>query len=118
MLPFFSTEESIGALKQPNFCSLWPEKPNAVNTLVRKEKAQRGEYVSPEGKSRYQLLEDFINVVENQSEEVGMDVQETDDSNAAVAETAATAVAVEDKEKTDPVSVDGKLIRLAAPFPS
>jgi hypothetical protein len=44
-----------------------------------------------------------------------MDVQETDDSNAAVAETAATAVAVEDKEKTDPVSVDGKLIRLAGP---
>lgn len=83
-------------------------------TLARK--AQRGEYVSPEGKSPYQLLEDFINVVENYSEEVGMDIQDTDDSNAAAAEADAAAdAAAADKEKTDPVSVDGKLVRLAGP---
>ena len=83
-------------------------------TLARK--AQRGEYVSPEGKSPYQLLEDFINVVENYSEEVGMDIQDTDNSNAAAAEADAAAdAAAADKEKTDPVSVDGKLVRLAGP---
>jgi len=84
--------------------------------LALARKAQRGEYVSPEGKSPYQLLEDFIGVVENHSEEVGMDVEDTDDSNAAVAEAnAAAAEAAENKEKADPVSVDGKLIRLAGP---
>jgi len=84
--------------------------------LALARKAQHGEYVSPEGKSPYQLLEDFIGVVENHSEEVGMDVEDTDDSNAAVAEAnAAAAKAAGSEEKADPVSVDGKLIRLAGP---
>ena len=81
--------------------------------LALARKAQRGEYVSPEGKSPYQLLEDFIGVVENHSEEVGMDIEDTDDSNAAA--NAAAAKATEDEEMGDPVSVDGKLIRLAGP---
>ncbi|PFH50049.1 hypothetical protein AMATHDRAFT_75812 [Amanita thiersii Skay4041] len=80
-------------------------------------KAQRGEYVSPEGKSPYQLLGDFIEVVETHSEEVGMDVGDTDDSNAEVAKAEAEAMVVEEAGKTadESVSVDGKLIRLAGP---
>ncbi|KAK2467051.1 hypothetical protein APHAL10511_001309 [Amanita phalloides] len=75
-------------------------------------KAQRGEYVSPEGKSPYQLLEDFIGVVEIHSDEVGMDADDTDVSNATVSKANETA---EKKEQVGPVSVDGKLVRLAGP---
>ncbi|KAF8630356.1 hypothetical protein AX15_002923 [Amanita polypyramis BW_CC] len=78
-------------------------------------KAQRGEYVSPEGKSPYQLLEDFIEVVESYSDEVGMDIEGTDNSNAAVAKADAEAAEAKDKEKAESVSVDGKVIRLAGP---
>ncbi|KAH7914669.1 hypothetical protein BJ138DRAFT_1143343 [Hygrophoropsis aurantiaca] len=40
-------------------------------------KASRGEYTSPEGKSPYQLLGDFLDVVERFSDDVGLDVEET-----------------------------------------
>ncbi|KAF8905990.1 spliceosome complex protein [Gymnopilus junonius] len=75
-------------------------------------KAARRDYTSPEGKSPYQLLEDWIEVVERFSEEVGLDVDETDASNNAIAK--------EDAEKQpDNAAVvsspDGQLIRLAGP---
>ncbi|KAG5645896.1 pre-mRNA-splicing factor syf1 [Asterophora parasitica] len=77
-------------------------------------KASRGEYTSPEGKSPYQLLEDWIDVVEKFSDEVGLDVEETIESNKAIA-----AAEADVDESTDtvpePVSVDGKLIRFAGP---
>ncbi|KAF7338659.1 Pre-mRNA-splicing factor SYF1 [Mycena venus] len=75
-------------------------------------KAARGEYVSPEGKSPYQLLGDWLDVVEKFSEEVGLDVDETVDSNAAHAKADAEAAA---NDTPDPVSVDGKLIRFVGP---
>lgn len=46
-------------------------------------KAARNEYTSPEGKSPYQLLGDFVDVVEKFAEDVGFDVDDTIESNAA-----------------------------------
>ncbi|KAH7877925.1 protein prenylyltransferase [Lentinula edodes] len=76
-------------------------------------KAAKGEYQSPEGKSPYQLLGDWIDVVEKFSDEVGLDVEETLQSNAAVAET--DAKETETEAEAAPASVDGKLIRMAGP---
>ena len=77
-------------------------------------KAARGEYVSPEGKSPYQLLGDFLDVVERFAEEVGLDVDATLESNAAIARTDAEKNKAE-KESQEPASVDGALIRIAGP---
>lgn len=81
-------------------------------TLARK--AARGEYISPEAKSPYQLLCEWLDVVEQYAEEVGMDVDETIDSHAAIAK------AEEEKQATaqhspEPARVDGQLIRFAGP---
>ncbi|TFY60711.1 hypothetical protein EVJ58_g4979 [Rhodofomes roseus] len=76
-------------------------------------KAARGEYTSPEGKSPYQLLGDFLDVVEQHAEEVGMDVDATVESHEAHAK------AEEEQQSstvpTEPASVDGQLIRFAGP---
>ncbi|KAH9934833.1 uncharacterized protein B0H18DRAFT_1082601 [Fomitopsis serialis] len=66
-------------------------------------KAARGEYTSPEGKSPYQLLGDFLDVVEQHAEEVGMDVDDTDEEQQT-----STVPA-------EPASVNGQLIRFAGP---
>jgi pre-mRNA-splicing factor SYF1 len=79
-------------------------------------KAARGEYTSPEAKSPYQLLEDWIEVVEKCPEEVGLDVEETVDSNAAFAKEEADAEATKTEEsKPEPASVNGQLVRIAGP---
>ncbi|CCM02931.1 uncharacterized protein FIBRA_05046 [Fibroporia radiculosa] len=76
-------------------------------------KAARGEYTSPEGKSPYQLLGDFLDVVEQHAEEVGMDVDDTVESHEAHArEEDAQTTSVSSSE---PASVNGKLIRFAGP---
>ncbi|KAJ7261364.1 protein prenylyltransferase [Mycena haematopus] len=75
-------------------------------------KAARGEYTSPEGKSPYQLLGDWLDVVENFYEQVGLDVEETVESNLAYAKADADASA---NDTPDPVALDGKLIRFAGP---
>lgn len=79
--------------------------------LALARKASRGEYISPEGKSPYQILGDFLDVVEQFSEEVGLDVNETVQSNEA-------DIARTDAETTEsannvvvPASVDGQLVR-------
>lgn len=83
-------------------------------TLSLARKAARGEYTSPEGKSPYQLLCDWIDIVEAYAEDVGMDVDETVESNAAIAE-------AEEKEQStseqsvEPASVKGSVIRIAGP---
>ncbi|KAF5324803.1 hypothetical protein D9611_004504 [Ephemerocybe angulata] len=76
-------------------------------------KAARGEYTSPEGKSPLQLLNDFVDVVENYAEDVGMDVEATDESNAAIAKKDAENEGALDAGK--PASMDGQLIRMAGP---
>ncbi|KAL0580225.1 pre-mRNA-splicing factor syf1 [Marasmius crinis-equi] len=77
-------------------------------------KAARGEYTSPEGKSPYQVLEDWIDVVEKFSDDVGLDVEETIESHAAAAKAKEDEEGKE-AENEEPASVDGKLIRVAGP---
>ncbi|KAL0063310.1 pre-mRNA-splicing factor syf1 [Marasmius tenuissimus] len=77
-------------------------------------KAARGEYTSPEGKSPFQLLEDWIDVVEKFSDDVGFDVDETIESHAAAAKEEEEEEARK-AENEAPASVDGKLIRVAGP---
>lgn len=76
-----------------HYCSLLlaPEEPErrrpleaAKLCLSLARKAARGEYTSPEGKSAYQLLLDWLDVVEKHAEEVGLGVEETDASNAVL----------------------------------
>lgn len=75
-------------------------------------KASRGEYTSPEGKSPYQILGDFLDVVEQFSEEVGLDVEETVSSNEALKKAAAEASESKD-EVVELASVNGQLMRFA-----
>lgn len=81
-------------------------------------KAARAEYISPEGKSPYQLLEDWIEIIEQYPEEVGLDVEETVESNAAFAKKEAEVAAStnhDESSKPDPASVTSQLIRVAGP---
>lgn len=86
-------------------------------------KAARGEYVSPEGKSPYALLGEWLDVVEKYADEVGLDMDEADALRAAEeaevskkeAEAAALKLQLEKDAATEPASVDGKLIRFAGP---
>jgi pre-mRNA-splicing factor SYF1 len=68
-------------------------------------KASRGEYVSPEGKSPYQLLGDFLDIVEQFADEVGLDVDATVESNEATAKADADAMGKD----------DGQLVRMDGP---
>ena len=52
--------------------------------LALARRAARGGYTSPEGKSPYQLLGDWLDIVEKHAEEVGLDIEETEASNAAL----------------------------------
>ncbi|KAI9064287.1 protein prenylyltransferase [Trametes sanguinea] len=81
--------------------------------LALARKASRGEYTSPEGKSPYQLLTEFLEVVEEHAEEVGMDVPDTIDSNARIAKAVEEEAA--STQPTDTASADGKLVRVAGP---
>jgi len=74
--------------------------------LLLARKASRGEYTSPEDRSPYQLLELFIDVVEKFSEQIGLDVNETLDSNKAIADA---------EEVAREVSTDGKFVRVNGP---
>ncbi|KAI0950263.1 hypothetical protein AcW1_005973 [Taiwanofungus camphoratus] len=77
-------------------------------------KASRGEYTSPEGKSSYQLLGDFLDVVEQHAEEVGMDVDDTDESHELYAKAEEEEAAMS-KQSAETASVNGQLIRFAGP---
>jgi pre-mRNA-splicing factor SYF1 len=78
-------------------------------------KASKGEYTSPEGKSPYQLLGEFLDVVENHAEEVGINVDETiaAEKEDEEKETALAQAAI--APEAEPVSVKGELIRFAGP---
>ncbi|KAJ8588066.1 TPR-like protein [Rhizopogon salebrosus TDB-379] len=73
-------------------------------------KASRGEYVSPEGKSPYQILGDFLDIVEQFSDEVGLDVDATVEDNEATAKAEAEA-----SGKDGPNSAEGQLVRVDGP---
>lgn len=72
--------------------------------------AARGEYESPEGKSPYQLLGTWLEVVEAWAEDVGLDPDE-------IPEKSTTDDAKKPEEAApEPVSSTGTLIRLAGPM--
>lgn len=87
-------------------------------------KAARGEYTSPEGKSPYQLLGEWLDVVEKYADEVGMDLEQADALRASEeaerkrkeveAEKLRADVEIEAKE-APASSKDGKLIRFGGP---
>ena len=77
-------------------------------------KGAKGEYTSPEGKSPYQLLCEWLEVVEQYAEEVGLDVDETVESNAAIAAAKGQEEAAA-QQPPEPAKVDGHLIRFAGP---
>ncbi|KAF8699260.1 HAT (Half-A-TPR) repeats protein, partial [Rhizoctonia solani] len=70
-------------------------------------KAARGEYESPEGKSPYQLLGEWLDVVEAWAEDVGLDPDEIKPAEEP---------SKKEEEKVEPVSSTGTLIRLAGPM--
>ena len=76
--------------------------------------AALGEYTSPDNKSPYQLLGEWLEVVENFAEETGIDAEEADrrrakEKNEANQENAGNGAS------QVPSSVDGNLIRFAGP---
>jgi len=73
--------------------------------------AARGEYTSPEGKSPYQLLGDWLYVVERFAEEVALDVDEIVDTEVEAEDKTSEAA----KVVPEPVSTTGELIRFAGP---
>ena len=75
-------------------------------------KASRGEYVSPEGKSPYQLLGDFLDIAEQFADEVGLDVDATVESNEVTAKADADAVG---KDVGQLVRMDGPAAKTPAP---
>lgn len=77
-------------------------------------KAAKGEYISPEGKSPYQLLGEWLDVVERYPEDVGLDLEETLANERAREKEEADAEESE-KPTQDPASLTGPLIRYAGP---
>ena len=109
------TERYTALLLSPSNPSPRPlEAAKLLLSLARK--AARGEYTSPEGKSPYQLLGEWLDVVEAHAEEVGLDADET-------AEAVEAEKTVENENENanvtqishHPASVDGQLIRFAGP---
>lgn len=81
-------------------------------------KAAAGEYTSPEGKSPYQLLGTFLDVVEQHAEAVGLDIDETDADMVLRAHAEADAAAQEEEAARVPPATaqgSGPLIRIAGP---
>lgn len=113
------TEHYASILLSPADSSPRPlEAAKLLLSLARK--AVQGGYVSSEGKSPYHLLGDFIDVVERFSDEVGLDVPDTVQSNEANAKADAEAEAegrakARNSDTQEPASVDGQLIRVAGP---
>ena len=77
-------------------------------------KAARGEYTSPEGKSPYQLLGEWLDVVEKYPDEVGVSVEQTV-TNEEAREKADAEAAEAAKLPQEPASLNGPLIRVAGP---
>jgi pre-mRNA-splicing factor SYF1 len=111
------TERFTGLLLSPRNSPPRPlEAAKLLLSLARK--AARGDYTSPESKSPYQLLEDWIEVVEKYPEEVGLDVDETIQSNEAILKIESELEAANSAENSEPATVNGQLIRMAGPATS
>lgn len=75
------TERYVALLLSPSNPS--PRPLEAAKLLLRlSRKAARGEYISSEGKSPYQLLGDLLDVVEAHAEQVGLGIEEVGSAEA------------------------------------
>lgn len=108
------TEHYVSLLLAPSNAHKRPlEAAKLLLSLARK--AQRGDIISTEGKSPYQLFVEWLEVVENYADEVGIDVDETVVNQKAREKAAAEAM--EEVEKQEPpASVNGPLIRISGPL--
>ncbi|TFY68245.1 hypothetical protein EVG20_g3632 [Dentipellis fragilis] len=107
------TERYTALLLSPNNPAPRPlEAAKLLLSLARK--AARGEYTSPEGKSPYQLLGEWLDVIESHAEEVGLDADDTA-ADDAVAAKKAEEEAGNAGETAQSASVNGSLIRFAGP---
>ena len=77
--------------------------------------AARGEYTSPDGKSPYQLLGEWLDIVETFAEEVGLDAEEVDKIHSEEQKKIHTKQAAAISQSKEQVSVNGNLIRLDGP---
>lgn len=103
------TERYASLLLSPTNPSPRPlEAAKLLLSLARR--AAKGDYASPEGKSPYQLLGDWIEVIEKYPEEVGISLEET------ITNAAKRAQNTSNSESNEAVaSTNGSLIRLAGP---
>lgn len=89
--------------------------PAAKYLLSLARKAAKGTYTPLEGKSPYQLFVDFLELVENFAEDVGLDAEDTEEIMAELKERehAEQLQQAEDenKQQAESASVGGKLIR-------
>jgi len=89
--------------------------------LLLARKAAKGEYTSPEGKSPYQLIGEWLEVAERHAEDVGLDPEDADalhasnEAKAKEEEASAAALRAQAEQASEPASVHGKLIRFAGP---
>jgi len=106
------TEHYVSLLLSPTNPSPRPlEAAKLFLSLARK--AARGEYTSPEGKSPYQLLGDWLDVVEQYAEEVGLNIEETVKSNEENDKKGEQQP--ETTQSSDSASLNGQLIRFDGP---
>jgi pre-mRNA-splicing factor SYF1 len=100
---------------------LAPTNPNprpleAAKLLLKlARQAARGEYVSPDGKSPYQLLGEWLDIVENFAEEVGIDAAEADRNHAKEKDSGNAENPSAGETGQEGASANGKLIRFAGP---
>lgn len=107
------TERYVSILLSPSNPSPRPlEAAKLLLTLARK--AAKGEYTSPDGKSPYQLLGEWLDVVEQYPEEVGVSVEQTI-TNEKEKEKADAKAAEAEKANEGAASQNGPLIRFAGP---
>ncbi|KAI5124338.1 hypothetical protein M0805_008945 [Coniferiporia weirii] len=109
------TERYVSILLAPTNPSPRPlEAAKLLLSLARK--AAKGGYTSPEGKSPYQLLGEWLDVVEQYPEEVGVSAEQTISNEKEREKEKAGAEAAEAaKEEQKQVSLSGPLIRFAGP---
>lgn len=107
------TERYVSIVLSPTNPSPRPlEAAKLLLSLARK--AAKGEYTSPEGKSPYQLLGEWLDVIEQYPEDVGISVEQTI-NNEKEKEKADAKTAEAEKAKQEPASLKGPLIRFAGP---
>lgn len=112
------TERYTAILLSPSNPSPRPlEAAKLLLSLARK--AARGEYTSPEGKSPYQLLGEWLNVVESNAEAVGITLEETlqeaEEEQKVKEEDGVADEGTQKSSGQEPASVKGQLIRFAGP---